>query len=91
MTFAHPLLLVAFPCRYDEQGQKQRYFADDDGVDLKTLVKRAKYGDDAGDMDRNLAGNIARAARFKVDKRVTQVVADRTRTPRGRGWSLIGM
>lgn len=28
--------------RYGEDGQKQRYFADDDEIDLQTLVKRAK-------------------------------------------------
>jgi hypothetical protein len=27
-----------------EDGQKQRYFADDDDMDLAALVKRTKYG-----------------------------------------------
>ena len=46
------------PLRYDESGAKARYFADDDNVDLQTLVKRAKYGDDEVDMDSAVAGNI---------------------------------
>lgn len=31
----------------------------------QTLVKRAKHGDDAGDLDRTLASNIAKRAKFK--------------------------
>lgn len=48
-----------------EGGEKQRYFADDDSLDLDTLVKRAKYGG-ADDMDAALAENIVRkGARFR--------------------------
>lgn len=47
--------------RYDEAGQKARYFADDDGVDLDTLVKRTKYGDDMdANLDRTVTSNIMR-------------------------------
>eukprot|EP00798_Chlamydomonas_sp_ICE-L_P003126 gene3126-13138_t len=49
-----------------EDGQKTRYFADDDNVDLATLVKRAKHGDDMADMDSSFADNVARSARFKT-------------------------
>jgi hypothetical protein len=50
--------------RYDDQGHKVRYFADDDGVDLDTLVKRTKHGDDAdANLDRTFQHNIARRAR----------------------------
>lgn len=48
-----------------EDGQKTRYFADDDSADLQTLVKRAKHGDDVGDMDASLARNIMAKERFK--------------------------
>jgi hypothetical protein len=48
-----------------EGGEKQRYFADDDDVDLATLVKRAKYGDTGMEMDDAMAANIARKANFK--------------------------
>ncbi|WIA29191.1 hypothetical protein OEZ86_011702 [Tetradesmus obliquus] len=52
--------------RYGADGTRERYFADDDSVDLQTLVKRAKHGDDSvGDLDRTLAGNIARRQKFK--------------------------
>lgn len=49
--------------RYNADGEKERYFADDDNVDLATLVKRAKYGDDVPDMDHAVADNIRRNAR----------------------------
>ncbi|GBF94032.1 hypothetical protein Rsub_07300 [Raphidocelis subcapitata] len=53
--------------RYGKDGEKERYFADDDSVDLQTLVKRAKYGDDAGadDMDAAFARNVAAKKRYK--------------------------
>lgn len=50
--------------RYDEPGQKARYFADDDTADLASLVKRQRY-EGAEDIDANLADNIARKARYK--------------------------
>jgi hypothetical protein len=31
----------------------------------QTLVKRAKHGDDFGDLDRTLASNIAKRQKFK--------------------------
>eukprot|EP00967_Tisochrysis_lutea_P102976 scaffold155270_cov27-Tisochrysis_lutea.AAC.1 len=50
--------------QYDESGQKTRYFADDDAVDLDTLVKRTKYGDDMdADLDRTVTNNIMRKQR----------------------------
>ncbi|GAX76750.1 hypothetical protein CEUSTIGMA_g4197.t1 [Chlamydomonas eustigma] len=54
--------------RYDEDGKKARYFKDDDDVDLQTLVKRTKYGDDGGaeDLDTAVARNISKQARFKA-------------------------
>lgn len=51
--------------RYGADGQKERYFADDDDVDVRELVKRTKYGDDGDDLDAVAADNIARNARFK--------------------------
>ena len=50
--------------RYDEPGEKTRYFADDDGQDLESLVKRQRY-EGAEDIDANLAENIARKATYK--------------------------
>ena len=50
--------------RFDEPGQKARYFADDDASDLASLVKRQRY-EGAEDIDANLADNIARKARYK--------------------------
>jgi len=55
--------------RYDESGQKTRYFADDDAVDLDTLVKRTKYGDDMdADLDRTVTNNIMRKQSFKANE-----------------------
>lgn len=48
-----------------EGGEKVRYFKDDDDADLDTLVRRARHGDDAHDMDAALAGNIRKKARYK--------------------------
>jgi hypothetical protein len=50
--------------RYDQDGQRKRYFADDDTIDLDTLVKRAKYGS-TDDIDATMARNIAKSAKFK--------------------------
>jgi hypothetical protein len=50
--------------RYDQDGQRKRYFADDDAVDLDTLVKRTKYGS-TEDIDATMARNIAKSAKFK--------------------------
>lgn len=51
--------------RYDkESGEKRRYYADDDALDLATLVKRTKY-EGAADIDANLAWNISRKSRFR--------------------------
>ena len=44
--------------RYGADGQRERYFADDDNVDLATLVKRVKYGDDLQDLDNVASRNI---------------------------------
>jgi hypothetical protein len=50
--------------RYDESGQKTKYYADDDAVDLGTLVKRAKFGDDLdADLDGTVVRNIMRNER----------------------------
>ncbi|GFR46090.1 hypothetical protein Agub_g7557 [Astrephomene gubernaculifera] len=54
------------PQRYNRQtGEKERYFADDDKVDLQTMLRRAKYGDDDMDMDEHLAANIAKKRKFR--------------------------
>ena len=50
--------------RYDEPGEKSRYFGDDDGQDLESLVKRQRY-EGAEDIDANLAENIARKSTYK--------------------------
>lgn len=42
-----------------EEGQKQRYFADDDKQELRDLVAQQRY-EGAADMDANLADNILR-------------------------------
>ncbi|MEW5309095.1 MAG: hypothetical protein WDW38_001005 [Sanguina aurantia] len=52
--------------RYNAEGEKERYFHDDDKSDLATLVKRAKYGDDGTDMDAAVAGNIMSRKKFKA-------------------------
>ncbi|KXZ45589.1 hypothetical protein GPECTOR_53g82 [Gonium pectorale] len=54
------------PQRYNrETGEKERYFADDDKVDLQTMLRRAKYGDDDMNMDEHLAANIAKKRKFR--------------------------
>lgn len=45
-------------------GERKRYFADDDAMDLDTLVKRTKYGS-TEDIDATMARNIARKTNFK--------------------------
>ena len=48
-----------------EGGERSRYFADDDAVDLATLAKRTKHGEER-DLDAALAAGIARAGtRYK--------------------------
>ena len=42
-----------------EEGERQRYFADDDKQQLKDLVAQQRY-EGAADMDANLADNILR-------------------------------
>lgn len=42
-----------------EEGQKQRFFADDDKQELRDLVAQQRY-EGAADMDANLADNILR-------------------------------
>lgn len=53
--------------RYDADGTKARYYADDDDVDLDTLVKRTKYKG-APDLDDTMARNIILNSRFKSSK-----------------------
>eukprot|EP00198_Chlamydomonas_reinhardtii_P011753 XP_001701090.1 predicted protein [Chlamydomonas reinhardtii] len=56
------------PQRYNkETGEKERYFADDDKVDLATMVRRAKYGDDDMQLDEHLAVNIAKKRKFRAN------------------------
>lgn len=50
--------------RYGEEGQKERYFADDDKKDLDQLVREQRYGD-PGDMDAAFAANVASKARYR--------------------------
>ncbi|KAK9827469.1 hypothetical protein WJX74_004333 [Apatococcus lobatus] len=50
--------------RYGEEGQKERYFADDDSKDLAQLVREQRYGD-PGDMDAAFAANVANKARYR--------------------------
>ena len=47
-----------------EDGEKNRYYRDDDGVTLADLVAEHKHGG-GDDYDANLADNIARSKRFK--------------------------
>lgn len=47
-----------------QDGKKSRYFADDDDVDLDTMVKRSKHGDEE-EMDAVMARNIAKRTHFK--------------------------
>ncbi len=49
--------------RYQD-GKKSRYFADDDIVDLDTMVRRSKHGDEE-QMDAVIARNIAKRSHFK--------------------------
>jgi len=49
--------------RYKD-GEKTRYFAEDDAVDLDTMVKRTKYQME-DDMDDVMARNIIKKSRFK--------------------------
>ncbi|KAK9857597.1 hypothetical protein WJX84_001060, partial [Apatococcus fuscideae] len=50
--------------RYGEEGQKERYFADDDKKDLDQLVREQRYGD-PGDMDAAFAANVASKACYR--------------------------
>ncbi|GMH40688.1 hypothetical protein BSKO_08592 [Bryopsis sp. KO-2023] len=50
---------------FHQDGSRKRYFDDDDDVDLKTLVKRSRYGDDTIDMDRAMAESVMRNKRYK--------------------------
>lgn len=47
-----------------EDGKKSRYFADDDAIDLDTMVRRSKHGGD-DHMDVIIARNIAKRSHFK--------------------------
>lgn len=58
--------------RFDE-GERRRYFADDDKQQLKDLVAQQRY-EGAADMDANLADNILRKGkRFRCVKSNTPV------------------
>jgi Protein similar to CwfJ C-terminus 1 len=46
-------------------GEKVRYFRDDDDADLATLVKLARHGDDAHDIDAAFTANVVADARYK--------------------------
>ena len=77
--------------RYDEPGEKTRYFADDDGQDLESLVKRQRY-EGAEDIDANLAENIARKATYKWGVSADGISAFSTSTlakPSRQCWSLV--
>eukprot|EP00889_Picochlorum_renovo_P005913 jgi/Picre1/32943/NNA_008270.t1 len=52
--------------RFDryQDGQKTRYFATDDAVDLDTMVKRTKHGME-DNMDDIIARNIAKKSHYK--------------------------
>lgn len=50
--------------RYDADGKRERWTADDDTPDLATLVKRQRH-EGAEDMDAAFADNIARKSGFK--------------------------
>lgn len=63
------LLLFA---RYGADGAKERYFRDDDTKTLDDLVKEQRY-EGVQDMDRNLAQNITRKAKYKVAGRLDSV------------------
>jgi hypothetical protein len=49
--------------RFDD-GERRRYFADDDGKTLRDLVAEQKY-EGTADYDRNLADNISRHKRYR--------------------------
>lgn len=58
----HSFRARLFACRQIqrfEEGERQRYFADDDKQQLKDLVAQQRY-EGAADMDANLADNILR-------------------------------
>lgn len=56
--------------RFDN-GEKQRYFADDDKQKLSDLVAQQRY-EGAADMDANLADNIVRKGkRFRYSCRIS--------------------
>ena len=79
--------------RYDVDGQKARYYADDDSTDLNTLVKRTKY-EGAANINNIIAKNIVRDAKFRdkdlmdhdaeYDYDVGLELADPTRKPSKR-------
>ncbi len=52
--------------QFDKDGQRVRYFGDDDAADLATLVKRARHGDDAHDLDADVARGIMNAKQYKA-------------------------
>ncbi|CAD7702729.1 unnamed protein product [Ostreobium quekettii] len=51
--------------KFGGDGKRERYF-DDDDADLRTLVKRARHGDDGGDVDAAMARRIAGRKQFKA-------------------------
>jgi diadenosine tetraphosphate (Ap4A) HIT family hydrolase len=51
---------------HDKSGQRVRYFADDDNVDLQTLVEREKYGI-GGDFDTELLQTLGRRKDMGMD------------------------
>ena len=60
----HFSLSSSVRCRYGDEGQKERYFADDDNKDLDQLVREQRYGD-PGDMDAAFASNVASKSRYR--------------------------
>lgn len=48
-----------------EDGQKVRYFRNEDNTDLDTLVRRSKHGDDLHDIDAAFAKNIIQNSRYR--------------------------
>lgn len=62
------LQLLALQIQRFEEGERQRYFADDDKQELKDLVAQQRY-EGAADMDANLADNILRKGkRFRYGR-----------------------
>lgn len=57
--------------RYGQEGQRERWFADDDAATSLTDVVRQQRHEGAEDIDANLADNIARNKRFRWDVPVT--------------------